>query len=60
MSNKVIKDKKPTQLKLSSMSVNYTGNPPTKSGKHWSQEVTEIKRRERKRNKSKTKPPTTP
>jgi hypothetical protein len=46
---KRIKDKKPTQLKLASMSEHWVGRTPPKSGKHRSQEIQKMKRRNRKR-----------
>lgn len=42
---RAIKDKKPVQLKLASMSNHWPGNPISKSGKHHSQQVQAMRRR---------------
>lgn len=44
----LIKEKKPHQLKLSSMSLNYLGGQTMKSGKHHSQIIQKWKRKVRK------------
>jgi hypothetical protein len=51
---KAIKIKKAVQLKLSSMSEHWAGNPPKKSGKHRSQEMQRLMRK--RKNKTKPKP----
>lgn len=49
--NKKIKDKKPSQLKLSSMSEHWNGDKGMLSGKHRSQQIQKLKRKAKRSSK---------
>ena len=48
MNTKKIKEKKPSQLKLASMSANWKGNAPSPTGKHRSQMIQKMKKSKQK------------